>query len=1188
MVTTDGSQTITHAKNFTSASMQHNGHLYYNAYDSQGQHYPHFRDGTASNGVDINWRQYYGSNYKTHQWTSDSSGNMAQIFQGRIEAVGELKGTSLDINGDGDVSGTLTVGTISATNYGLASGDIPNNAANTSGNAATATTASTANNLQGFDDRDMAPEDLSYSDDLKLFFSAKEGLEDGTSTGSDWHDVLVLNSYSDSSGGNANVLAFDKNSMKIRHYQAGLSASNWGTAKELAYTASPTFTGTPAAPTASAGTNTTQIATTAFVGTAVSNLVDSAPGTLNTLNELAAALGDDASFSTTTATALGNRVRVDTASQGLSNDQKSNARTNIGAQVAGSYAASSHNHAATEITSGTLPDARLSDNVFVTRSETVGTTSDWDDFTKQGTYGVASGSGAQFTGDNRPITSGGIEPDYRYGHLVVTEDSDGQGIQQTYYPHSGNRVMFRTGWNNGSWTNWSLIWTDRTDGSGSGLDADLLDGQHASAFSTATGVADNADVTPSWVPSSDPGYFKQGSYSAGYTGDMDSLTGFRIIRSTSGSNRAFSGHHNVITLPNTGASQYGAQLAFETGTVADGGIKFRSSTNGTFTSWYRLYHEGHLPTLAELGAQAAGSYAAASHNHAASDIDSGTFADARISASSVTQHVTSFPGFGTSSGTALEGDTALFDGAYGSLSGTPTIPSGNQIIDWTSENAGTIHSSNISFPSDSNTFRTVEVDTNGNGSANNTLGASETLRFKKGSNVTLSESAGVITISSTNTTYSSSDFTHDDLTGFVADEHIDWTTDQGSTNIHSGNYINTTYSVGDGGLTQNNFTNTLKSKLDGIAAGADVTPSWVPSSDPGYGTSNFDGAYSSLTGISSASTFAGTAAEADKWSSTRQITLSGDVTGNVFFDGSSNFSITTTVVNDSHSHSNYITSNANDNVSGHTEWQDGYEARFGNSADMSIYHSSGNNYIDSNIGNLYIRANVDGDIGSNVYIRPHDNEEGIVIEDDAGVKLYYNNSQKMNTTSGGISVTGSVSASSTIGNKGTNIGQQMEYGSSSVATLRCDADRWRVYFGGGGQSREAFSIKETGDVGIGDSTPSYKLDVNGTIRATGDVIAYSDERVKENIKTIDNSLEKVNKLRGVEFNKIGEDKKSIGVIAQEIEKILPEVVKTDDEGMKSVAYGNVVGVLIEAVKELTKEVEDLKKCNKCKNCNCND
>ena len=131
--------------------------------------------------------------------------------------------------------------------------------------------------------------------------------------------------------------------------------------------------------------------------------------------------------------------------------------------------------------------------------------------------------------------------------------------------------------------------------------------------------------------------------------------------------------------------------------------------------------------------------------------------------------------------------------------------------------------------------------------------------------------------------------------------------------------------------------------------------------------------------------------------------------------------------------------------------------------------------------------------------------------------------------------------------------------------------------GGSGNSQETLTVNESGNVGIKDSTPSYRLDVNGTFRATGDVIAFSDERVKENIKTIDNSLEKVNKLRGVQFNKIGEDTKSIGVIAQEVEKILPEVVRTDDEGMKSVAYGNVVGILIEAVKELTKEVEELKK-----------
>ena len=245
---------------------------------------------------------------------------------------------------------------------------------------------------------------------------------------------------------------------------------------------------------------------------------------------------------------------------------------------------------------------------------------------------------------------------------------------------------------------------------------------------------------------------------------------------------------------------------------------------------------------------------------------------------------------------------------------------------------------------------------------------------------------------------------------------------------------------------------------------------------------------------------------------------------------------------------------------------------------MRLYHTNGNSYIDNNTGSLYIRANVAGDVGGDIHLRPHDNENGIIIRDDNSVELYYDNGIKAQTTISGMSVTGSLLVSSSVGNLDTtnDIGQQLEKGDASTATLRCDADRWRVYMGGTSATGENLTVLQTGNVGIKDSTPSYRLDVSGTIRATGDVIAYSDERVKENIKTIDNSLEKVNKLRGVEFNKIGEDKKSIGVIAQEIEKVLPEVVRTDDEGMKSVAYGNVVGVLIEAIKELNKEVEELK------------
>ena len=126
-----------------------------------------------------------------------------------------------------------------------------------------------------------------------------------------------------------------------------------------------------------------------------------------------------------------------------------------------------------------------------------------------------------------------------------------------------------------------------------------------------------------------------------------------------------------------------------------------------------------------------------------------------------------------------------------------------------------------------------------------------------------------------------------------------------------------------------------------------------------------------------------------------------------------------------------------------------------------------------------------------------------------------------------------------------------------------------------GGSTEVF-LDDSGNVGINDTTPSYALDVTGTIRATGDVIAYSDARVKENVETIPNALDKVKAMRGVGYNKIGEEKRSIGVIAQEMLDVIPEVVHTDDQGMHSVAYGNLVGVLIEAMKEQQQQIDELK------------
>ena len=104
------------------------------------------------------------------------------------------------------------------------------------------------------------------------------------------------------------------------------------------------------------------------------------------------------------------------------------------------------------------------------------------------------------------------------------------------------------------------------------------------------------------------------------------------------------------------------------------------------------------------------------------------------------------------------------------------------------------------------------------------------------------------------------------------------------------------------------------------------------------------------------------------------------------------------------------------------------------------------------------------------------------------------------------------------------------------------------------------------------------MTVAGTIVASGDITAFSDERLKHNINRIENALDKTLQLNGVTFE-TKENKKSLGVIAQNVLNVLPEVVQENDNGYLSVAYGNIVGVLIEAIKELNAKIEKLEAKN---------
>lgn len=117
--------------------------------------------------------------------------------------------------------------------------------------------------------------------------------------------------------------------------------------------------------------------------------------------------------------------------------------------------------------------------------------------------------------------------------------------------------------------------------------------------------------------------------------------------------------------------------------------------------------------------------------------------------------------------------------------------------------------------------------------------------------------------------------------------------------------------------------------------------------------------------------------------------------------------------------------------------------------------------------------------------------------------------------------------------------------------------------------------------GIGvnhNASAACTIDTSKNFTAQGNVTAYSDERLKDNISTIDGALDKISSIRGVTYNRndLKDNPRQTGVIAQEVEKVLPEVVRTDDEGMKTVAYGNMVGLLIEAIKEQQTQIDDLK------------
>jgi hypothetical protein len=169
----------------------------------------------------------------------------------------------------------------------------------------------------------------------------------------------------------------------------------------------------------------------------------------------------------------------------------------------------------------------------------------------------------------------------------------------------------------------------------------------------------------------------------------------------------------------------------------------------------------------------------------------------------------------------------------------------------------------------------------------------------------------------------------------------------------------------------------------------------------------------------------------------------------------------------------------------------------------------------------------------------------------------------------------------------TSATQQYGFGvQSGLFQMYGDASVADIAFGTGSSTSftERMRIKGTGNVGIGTSTPSQALQVIGNIIASG-TITPSDARYKKNILLIDHPLQKLQQLNGVTYNYRNDefpdmkftDVTQVGLIAQDVEKVFPQLVFADDKGYKAVDYVKLIPLLIESMKEQQKQIDEQRK-----------
>jgi hypothetical protein len=390
-------------------------------------------------------------------------------------------------------------------------------------------------------------------------------------------------------------------------------------------------------------------------------------------------------------------------------------------------------------------------------------------------------------------------------------------------------------------------------------------------------------------------------------------------------------------------------------------------------------------------------------------------------------------------------------------------------------------------------------------------------------------------------------------------------------------WTDTTYTVGDGGLTEINFTSADNTKLDGIEASADVTDTTnvVASLTAGSNiTIAADGTIASTSSGGIAGVTAGDGLSGGGTSGTVTVDVDNTVvrtTGAQSIGGQKNFNNVVRITGSETSNSPQLRLTAGGV---------GLNAivQFGDSGDFDVgkilYANNGNTMQFYTQTAEHMRISQSGDLligktAQNV------TTDGIELHDGGGIY----NSFITNGYTGGIEIRNRYSTGSKLDVSANGTQSRL------AATNRSNSTGQSLSINGGASGTYATFTNQQ-RLGIGITAPTQALHVVGDIVATGNITAnFSDERLKDFKGTIFNALDKVNQLNGYYYTPnetalaLGVDYNGVevGVSAQEVEAVLPEIIADSVVGKnyKTVMYERLTPLLIEAVKELTEKVEKL-------------